>query len=46
MFFALIFSGNANNEANAGRNSNTNIGAADTNTNVGAHLMRKILIRT
>lgn len=40
MFFALIFSGNANNEANAGRNANTGTGASDANTNIGAHLMR------
>ena len=40
MFFALIFSGNANNEANAGRNANTNNSASNTNTNIGAHLMR------
>jgi hypothetical protein len=45
MFFALIFSGNANNEANAGRNANTNNSASNTNTNIGAHLMRRILYK-
>lgn len=41
MSLALICSGNANNEVNAGPfYANTNNRAANTNTNIGAHLMQ------
>lgn len=41
MSLALISGGNANNEANAGAfYANTNNTASNTNTNIGAHLMR------
>ena len=44
MFFALICSGNANNEANAGPfYANTNNRTTNTNTNIGAHLLYKKL---
>lgn len=47
MFFALICGGNANNEGNAGPfYTNTNNRSTNTNTNIGAHLIVKNIVKT